>query len=150
MQPIYQTGDGSYVAAFPSDPSYKWAGGGLIATPSELAVLGQKLLLDDLFIPPDVRAALWSPVALPGSDTNPQNYGLGWRRDVSTRLLGEDRPTLMLHHGGIQMGGVAFWMILPEHRVSVAAAANTGAGQARGAVQDLAYALARALIDAAP
>ncbi len=146
----YTTGDGNYVDAFPSDPSYKWAGGGMIATPSELAALGQKLLLDDLFIPADVRAALWSPVAVPGSDTNPQNYGLGWRRDVSTRLLGEDRPTLMVHHGGIQMGGAAFWMILPEHRVSVAVAANTGAREARGAVQEAAYALARALIDAPP
>jgi len=141
----YLTKDGKYTPAFPADPSYKWAGGGLIANPGDLVHLGMRIL-DDAYLSPEARKKMWTPVALPGSDTNPQNYGLGWRVDSSLLLLGEDRPVRIIHHGGMQLGGVAFWAVIPDYGISVAAAANTENRDARIAVQDASYALARALL----
>lgn len=141
----YMTGQGQWGPAYPADPSYKWAGGGIVATPTDLVMLGQTLLGDD-FISAETRDRFWTPVALPDSDTNPQNYGIGWRVDTSIATLGEQAPMLMIHHGGRQMGGVAFWAIYPQLRISVAAISNTGDGDVRGAVQATAYALVRELV----
>ncbi len=144
----YTTAKGRWGPAYPADPSYKWAGGGIVATPSDLVWIGQALM-DETFISMRTRALLWSPIPVPGSDTNPQNYGLGWRIDTSTRTLGEDQPVQLIHHGGIQMGGVAFWAIYPELGMSVAVVSNTGERAVRGDVQDAAYALIRAAVAAA-
>ncbi|MCP3882271.1 MAG: beta-lactamase family protein [Sulfitobacter sp.] len=130
---------------YPSDPSYKWAGGGIIATPRDLVMIGQAVLSGE-FITESTRRALWTPVALPGTDTNPQNYGIGWRVDTSTGTLGEDAPVLLIHHGGRQMGGVAFWALYPELGISVAVISNTGDRMVRSDVQTTAYALVRALL----
>jgi CubicO group peptidase (beta-lactamase class C family) len=143
----YTTAKGRWARAYPADPSYKWAGGGIVATPSDLVRIGQALM-DDAFITTPTRSLLWSPVALPDSDSNPQNYGIGWRIDASTRTLGESQPVQLIHHGGIQMGGVAFWAIYPELGMSVAVVSNTGERAVRGDVQDTAYALIRAVVAA--
>ena len=143
----YTTAKGRWGPAYPADPSYKWAGGGLAAKPSDLVKIGQALS-EDVFVDAATRSLLWSPVAIPGSDTNPQNYGLGWRVDTSTRTLGESQPVQLIHHGGIQMGGVAFWAIYPELGMSVAVVSNTGESGVRGVVQDTAYALIRAVATA--
>lgn len=143
----YTTAKGRWGPAYAADPSYKWAGGGVAATPSDLVRIGQAML-DDAFITPPTRSLLWSPIAVPGSDANPQNYGLGWRIDTSTRTLGESQPVQLIHHGGIQMGGVAFWAIYPELGISVAVVSNTGERAVRGDVQDVAYALVRAVVAA--
>ena len=141
----YTTAKGRWGAAYPTDPSYKWAGGGMVATPSDLVKIGQALL-DGSFVTTPTRSMLWSPVPLPGSDTNPQNYGVGWRIDTSTRTLGEDQPVQLIHHGGTQMGGVAFWAIYPELGISVAVVSNTGERAVRGDVQTTAYSLVRAVV----
>ncbi len=141
----YMTEKGRWGAAYPSDPSYKWAGGGIVARPTDLVMIGQALLSGE-FLAAETRDVLWQPVALPGSETNPQNYAIGWRVDTSVGTLGEDAPTLMIHHGGRQMGGVSFWALYPELGISVAVIANTGSGEVRGEVQTTAYALVRALV----
>jgi CubicO group peptidase (beta-lactamase class C family) len=148
---FYVTSLDAYTAAYPTNSSYKIAGGGMVSTPSDLARLGQ-LLLHANFISEEAQQLLWSPVELEDGTVNAQNYGLGWRIEESTRLLGEDRPTTIIHHGGRQNGGVGFLMLVPEYGISVAALANTGSGPARGGVQDVAYELVRLAIghDAAP
>ena len=143
----YTTAKGRWGPAYPADPSYKWAGGGIVGKPVDLVRIGQALM-DDGLINSSTRSVLWSPVAVPGSDTNPQNYGYGWRIDTSTRTLGENQPVQLIHHGGIQLGGVAFWAIYPELGMSVAVASNTGERGVRGDVQDTAYALIRAVVAA--
>lgn len=139
---FYSTSEDKYTAAYPTDSSYKIAGGGIVSTPSDLVMLGQ-LLLGDSFISDKVRQKLWTPVTLPDGSPNPQSYGLGWRINESTLLFGEDNSTLIYHHGGSQNGGAAFFMLVPEYGISVAAVANTGSSMARGAVQDLCYELVR-------
>lgn len=142
---FYVSGDGKYVPAYPSGATYKLAGGGILSTASDLASFGLALL-DDSFLPENSRDILFTPVLLDDGSTNPQNYGLGFRIDESVRLLGEDRPTTIHHHGGLQNGAVSFFMVIPAYGISVAALANTRDGAARSEVQELCYELARSVI----
>jgi CubicO group peptidase (beta-lactamase class C family) len=139
---FYTTDSGRYTAAYPIDSSYKIAGGGLVSTPSDLVRLGVALLGNEL-IGDAEKQLLWTPLALDDGSMNPQNYALGWRVDVSERLLGADRPTRILHHGGTQEGAAAFYLLLPEHGIAVAAMTNTAGDSARAEVQELCYALVR-------
>ncbi len=143
---FYQADGGRYTAAYPIDSSNKIAGGGLVSTPTDLVRLGQALLGEEL-VSAAGKQALFTPQALADGSMNPQNYALGWRIDTSLRLLGEDRPTHMIHHGGAQAGAAAFLMILPEHGISIAVMSNSGTGTARAEAQEAAYVLARLVID---
>lgn len=139
---FYQGADGRYTPSYPINSSYKIAGGGLVTTPTDLARLGLALLGDGL-ISKAAKLELWTPLALADGSMNPENYALGWRVDDSVRLLGEDRPVPILHHGGTQPGAAAFFVLLPEHGIVVAAMSNSGTFSARAEAQDAAYALAR-------
>ncbi len=142
---FYTSGDGKYSPAYPSSASYKLAGGGIVASASDVARFGLALLGTD-YLDEAAKEVLFTPVTLADGSDNPQNYALGFRIDTSVRLLGEDRPTKIIHHGGRQNGAGSFFMILPEHGISVSTLTNTGTGAARGEAQSLAYALARAVI----
>lgn len=142
---FYQAKDGRYTRSHPIDSSYKIAGGGLVSTPSDLARLGA-LLLGEGFVSTQAKTMLWTPLALADGRMNPENYAIGWRVDTSTRLLGEARPTRLLHHGGAQQGAAAFIMLLPEHNIAVAAMSNSGTPAARQAMQEVTYALARRVL----
>lgn len=139
---FYQGEGDRYTPAYPINSSYKIAGGGMVSTPSDLVRLGLALLGDDL-LSPSAKRELWAPQALADGTMNPENYALGWRVDDSVRLLGEDRPVPILHHGGTQPGAAAFFVILPEHGIVVAAMSNSGKASARAQAQETAYALAR-------
>ena len=143
---FYQAANGRYTAAYPINSSAKIAGGGMVSTPSDLARLGQALLGDAL-VSDAGKDILFTPMALADGRMNPENYAIGWRVDNSVRLLGENRPTLIIHHGGTQPGGAAFLMLLPEHGITVAVMSNSGTRAAREDVQETAYALARKVID---
>lgn len=144
---FYQAHDGRYTAAYPIDSSAKIAGGGMVSTPSDLARFGQALLGESLLSAAS-RETLFKPLPLSDGRMNPENYAIGWRVDTSLRLLGEDRPTRIIHHGGIQPGGVAFLMLLPEHGITVAVMSNSGTSAARADVQEASYVLARQVIEA--
>ncbi|TNJ33686.1 serine hydrolase domain-containing protein [Arenimonas terrae] len=143
---FYEAEGGRYTPSYPIDSSYKIAGGGLVSTPSDLVRLGQGLLGDRLLSEAG-RQALWTPLALADGTMNPENYGVGWRIDTSTRLLGASRPTRVLHHGGTQPGAAAFFMLVPEHGIVVTVMSNSGTGTARAEAQEAAYALVRQVVD---
>jgi serine beta-lactamase-like protein LACTB, mitochondrial len=142
---FYQARDGRYTPAYPLDPSNRVAGGGFVSTPGDLVRLGRALLDDGLLSAP-ARQAMFTPQPLADGRMNPENYALGWRVDTSLRLLGEDRPTRILHHGGTQQGTAAFLMLVPEHGIAVAVMSNSGSAAARREVQETAYALVRRLV----
>jgi len=144
---FYTSGDGEYSAAYPSGASYKLAGGGIVASASDVARFGLALLGEG-YLDGKSKEEMFSPVKLADGSDNPQNYGLGFRVDTSVRLLGEERPTTIIHHGGTQNGGASFFMIVPDFGISVSTLSNTGARAARGEAQSLAYALTRAVIAA--
>jgi serine beta-lactamase-like protein LACTB len=143
---FYQAESGRYTPSYPIDSSYKIAGGGLVSTPSDLVRLGQALLGDGLLSDAG-KQAMWTPLALADGRMNPENYGIGWRIDTSTRLLGATRQTRVLHHGGTQPGAAAFFLIVPEHGIVVAVMSNSGTGSARAEAQEAAYALVRRVVD---
>lgn len=142
---FYNADSGLYRSAISINSSYKIAGGGLLSTPSDLAILGLQLLGDSL-ISERTKKLLWTPVPIANGQQNPGNYGLGWRVDSSLRILGPEDPVAIIHHGGVQPGGACFYVIIPRSRLVVAVTTNSGTGTARSAVQDVAYELARTLI----
>lgn len=107
----------------PVNHSYKWAGGGLIATSSDLARIGSAWL-DPAYIAPATREAFWTPQKLANGTVNEQSYAIGWRANPSHRLLGEDMPVWSVHHGGVSKGSYSWLVIYPEHRLVVALNAN--------------------------
>ena len=139
---FYTTAKGNYIETYPTNSSYKIAGGGIVSTPTDLVALGQ-LLLNDELITVGAKLIMWTPATLPGGVNNPQNYGLGWRIDESSRLSSEGKAVTIIHHGGSQNGGVAFFMLIPSYGISVAAVSNTGAGNARRSVQAISNELVR-------
>ena len=103
--------------------SYKWAGGGLIASSSDLARIGSAWL-DPAYITPATREAFWTPQRMANGEVNEQSYAIGWRANPNTRLLGEDKPVWNVHHGGVSKGAYSWLVIYPEQRLVVALNAN--------------------------
>ncbi len=150
----YETGDGRYTRSFPVDNSFRWAGGGFLASARDLVKLGNALLAGDL-VSAETRATLFAAQPLPGGEANPQSYALGWRSHESTSLLGEEEPIHVVHHGGRQVGGAAFLLLVPPNRrseagIAVAVLANSGSRTARHEVQTVAVDLARLCLLANP
>lgn len=105
------------------DHSYKWAGGGLVASSAELALIGGRWF-DPGFIRPETRTAFWEPQRLADGRVNEQYYAIGWRSHPQTRLLGPDRPVHNVHHGGVSKGAMSWLNLYPEWKVAIAINAN--------------------------
>lgn len=106
---------GQWANAPQNNPAYKWAGGGLLATPTDLARFGaahlapgrlSKAALDTLFTLHTQR-----------TDQSPP-LGLGWRIDEDAR----NRPRW--HHAGGQDGARASLVVYPREKLSIALASN--------------------------
>ena len=103
--------------------SYKWSGGGLIASSSDLARIGSAWL-DPAYITPATREAFWTPQRLANGEVNEQSYAIGWRANPNLRVLGEDKPVWNVHHGGVSKGAYSWLVIYPEKRLVVALNTN--------------------------
>lgn len=108
--------DAPVVNAPPVDPSYKWAGGGLLGSAPDLARFGAGLLrpgylravsLEQLFTPRPARKG-------PG----PVPLGLAWRIDKDAK--GRRR----FHHAGAIQGGRAAVAIYPDLGLAVGLCSN--------------------------
>lgn len=99
----------------PGNPSYKWAGGGLIATPTDLARFGAAHLAPGKFS----RRALDTlfTVHTESTERSPP-LGLGWRIDQ------DDKQRLRWHHAGSQDGVRASLVVYPKEKLSIALATN--------------------------
>jgi CubicO group peptidase (beta-lactamase class C family) len=105
------------------DHSYKWAGGGLIATSTDLVKVGGAWF-DGSFISPQTSSVFWTPQKISGGEVNPQSYALCWRSNQQTRLFGQNRPVHNIHHGGVSKGAYSWLNLYPEFRLAVALNAN--------------------------
>ena len=117
---VYRDDLGRTIHAAFSDSSYKWAGGGYLASSEDLvrfmSALTQPGLLsasalDQMFTPQ--RLADGAPAT---SGAAP--VGIGWRVDV------DENGRRRFHHGGSLTGGGAIVMTLRDERVSVAILSN--------------------------
>jgi CubicO group peptidase (beta-lactamase class C family) len=106
---------GKFANAPQNNPAYKWAGGGLLSTPTDLARFGAAHLRAG----PLNAAALKTlfTVHTERTDRSPP-LGLGWRidTDASNRTR--------WHHAGGQDGARASLVVYPEQKLSIAFASN--------------------------
>jgi len=117
-----------YVRPPDADPSYKWAGGGLLSTPSDLVRMANALMSYEIADSLTVER-LWTPQRLSDGSVNPQRYGMGWRIEHEAELLGLSDSVRVVHHGGSSPGGSAFLLLVPESRVAVAVVTNVTLSQ---------------------
>ncbi len=95
--------------------SNKWAGGGFVSTPTELAELAFALFEGELLERATLET-LWTRQRLrDGSETE---YGIGWY--VSDDAAGRR----MVGHGGGSVGGTTLFWLWPEQELVVALTAN--------------------------
>lgn len=109
-----------YKKAFEVDNSNKWAGGGMLSTPSDLVKLGNAILNGSI-IKPETFKTLTTPVKLANGEINEQNYALGWRVHEFDML---DKKVNIVHHGGTATGSTALWIIVPEYNLTAAIMIN--------------------------
>jgi len=111
------------------DNSYKWAGGGFIASVEDLVRFGSAHLSPG-FLPQAGLDLLFTSQR--NSAGEPTGYGIGWRVGTFGALFPEDSPLRsgrlaelrVMHHGGSSVGGRAFLLLVPEERVVVALLVN--------------------------
>lgn len=106
--------NGEYLNSRQVDLSYKWGGGGLVSTVTDLCRFGDAVLKNRL-ISETWRHLMWSRARL--SDASEIPYGLGWG---VTRYRGE----LLISHNGAQQGSRTSFWILPERGVVIAVLTN--------------------------
>lgn len=98
----------------PEDPSYKWAGGGLVSRPNDLTRMAWGYLSG--FVRADVVQEIWtSQRTNRGEETG---VGIGWR-------IGEDHDgRRVIHHAGAMGGARSVIVIWPEERAAVSIMTN--------------------------
>lgn len=119
----YELADGQFRDALATDDSIKWAGGGFVAAPEDLAKLGGAWMTNALF-PPEVRTAFWTPQPLADGTPNPQNYALGWR--VGEVALDDGTKVRVVHHNGTAKGAASSFMLFPDYGIAVSVMTNKG------------------------
>jgi len=131
-----------------TNSSYKWAGGGLVSTPTDLVRFGNAMLRDGL-LSETTRAAVLTARTLSSGELNPQHYGLGWRIGglvVTDGETTEEKIITLIHHGGTRAGSTAILMIVPDHDIVVAMTANTVGRGGSGPITGVAARVARQFI----
>lgn len=97
------------------DNSYKWAGGGFIATAEDVVRFGDGILNGDL-LQDDTKAMMFE--SLKTSDGEETGYGLGWRvwdNETNGRLIG---------HTGGSVGGTTTFMMHPGENIILCIISN--------------------------
>jgi CubicO group peptidase (beta-lactamase class C family) len=113
--PGYQ---GQWANSTVANVNYKWAGGGLLATPTDVARFGAAHLDADR-LSRDTLEKLFT-VRTERTERSPP-LGLGWRIDE------DDAKRPRWHHAGGQDGVRASLVVYPAQKLAIALAANTGA-----------------------
>jgi hypothetical protein len=98
----------------PESPSYKWAGGGLVSTPSDLVRKADAYMSG--FLAPEVVAEMFeSQRTAAGEETG---VGITWR-------IGEDRlGRTVIHHSGSMGGARTTLVMVPAERLAIAVMTN--------------------------
>ena len=117
--------DGTLLNASFTDNSYKWAGGGFLATAEDLVRFGTAHLQPG-YLKEDTMRMMFTTLKLTsGKDTG---VGLGWRVDR------DSQGRRMIYHTGALEGGRGVLIVFPESKVVIAALANL---QARFGERDM-------------
>jgi serine beta-lactamase-like protein LACTB, mitochondrial len=106
---------GKFANTAQNNPAYKWAGGGFLATPTDIARFGAAHLAPGA-LSADALQTLFT-VYTEKTDRSPP-LGLGWRIDADAS--GRTR----WHHAGGQDGARAVVVVYPKEQLSIAFATN--------------------------
>jgi len=105
------------VNALSNNPSYKWAGGGMIATASDLARFGAAHI-EPGFLTAETFADVFTLARTADGEATP--IGLGWR------IYTDENGRTYYHHAGTQQGARAVLVVYPAEGISVALLSNLG------------------------
>ncbi|MEQ9404593.1 MAG: serine hydrolase domain-containing protein [Cyclobacteriaceae bacterium] len=120
---FYVRSDTGVVVAPYVDNSYKWAGGGFIASAEDLIIFGHSHVRSG-FLKQESLDAVQKPQTLNNGEST--NYGMGWRS-------GEDDEKFYVGHSGGSVGGITQFKIYPEEEVIVALVSNCSPISYKGA-----------------
>jgi serine beta-lactamase-like protein LACTB, mitochondrial len=107
--------EGPFANASMNNSAYKWAGGGLIATPADIARFGAAHFTPGRLSRGALRE-LFTVLTQPTESSAP--LGLGWRIDS------DPAQRLRWHHAGGQDGARASLVVYPKEKLSIAFATN--------------------------
>jgi CubicO group peptidase (beta-lactamase class C family) len=107
-------GSGPY-RAFPANPAYKWAGGGMMSCAEDLARFGSAVFGPG-YLSAESLAEMFTPQRT--ADGEELGVGLGWRvgTDTSGRRI--------VHHAGNMPGARSVLVVWPQERVAVSLLSN--------------------------
>lgn len=99
----------------PDDSSYKWGGGGIVSTPSDLVRMGA--IYYNGFLKPEIVKEMFKTQKLKsGEDTG---VGIAWRRNWDTQ------GRKVFEHAGWMQGARSILSVFPEQKLSIAIMCNT-------------------------
>jgi CubicO group peptidase (beta-lactamase class C family) len=141
----YDVYDDAYKVSEFIDSSIKWAGGGFVARPTDLAKLGGTWLNDKL-VSSGVRETFWTPQTTLNGDINRQHYALGWRVSERKNVNNPSAPVKVVHHNGTARGAISNFELYPEHNLVISVMANRSQRRSEDSFMSLASQLGEMLI----
>jgi len=127
----YTVVDGELRNAPQTDHSYKWGGGGFIASSSDVARFAMAHL-DGKFLKPETAAMMFQPAAMSGGRFSP--YGIGWqigfgrylekyKDDANAQRIMAEHSNAVMHSGG-STGGITMMILCRDHGRAVVVVKN--------------------------
>ncbi len=124
LSKFYSVESGQYKEVYTVNNSNKWAGGGMVSSPTDLVVLGNSFLNNSL-LTKKITTSLTTPVKLVTGEMNEQYYALGWRNTYTTSIFKNKRKIQILHHAGVANGATSVFILFPEYNVTVSLLVNS-------------------------
>ncbi|GAA4275240.1 hypothetical protein GCM10022258_45360 [Aquimarina gracilis] len=125
---FYEVAENTYQEVYKVNNSNKWAGGGLLATPTDLVKIGNAFLNHQLF-DSKITQELTKPVRLDNGEINEQEYAIGWRNHTKD-IFGNGQKINIWHHGGIANGSISLLVLFPKYNLSISMLANKNGSSA--------------------
>ncbi len=141
---FYEVDKNMYKEVFKVNNSNKLAGGGFVATPTDLVKLGNAFLNYQI-LDKKTTEILIQPVTLDNGEVKDQNYAMGWRNGFTEKMYGQDHKVQIIHHAGTAAGSTSVFILFPEYNISISILMNRS-----GSVSDLftlSFDLAKTFID---
>ena len=118
MSTLYRmVGRNPFPIPVPEDPSYKWAGGGLVSTPTDLLKMARAYLRanDESYLDSEIVETWWTSQRV---GEEPTGVGIGWR-------VGEDSDgRRIVHHAGSMGGARSVIYLVPDESRAIAIMCN--------------------------
>jgi serine beta-lactamase-like protein LACTB len=127
----YTVDEDRLINAPQTDHSYKWAGGGFIASTSDVARFAVAHIDGD-FLREETVTEMFTKAELTGGDSS--QFGIGWQigfdryldrhsEDQDAMRIMQAHPNAVMHSGG-SMGGTTMLILCPDHERAVAVVKN--------------------------